>query len=295
VELKGKLHKLFLLLPASFVLFLSGCSEKFAVLNPQGPVAKSQYNLIVWSFALMLVVIAVVFVLFAIVIIRYRERPNNMDYEPPEQEGNTLLEILWTAFPVLIVIALAIPTVKTTYALERAPKETAHVEPVTIYVTSANWKWIFSYPEEDIETVNYVNIPKGVPVKFKLTSLGPMNSFWVPELGGQKYTMNGMIMDLILQADHEGDYMGRSANFSGEHFTDMEFTVTAQSPEDYKKWVKEVKNTAPKLTEKKFLDLIEPNVVGRQTYSSNHLLWVDQQDIEYCDYNYFKNRLNKDK
>ena len=118
-----------------------------------------------------------------------------MDYEPPEQHGNTLLEIIWTLVPVIIVIALSIPTVKVTYS-EEVPKESKHIKPVEIYVTSANWKWLFSYPEEKIETVNYLNIPAGVPIQFKLT-VGPMNAFWVPELGGMKYTMDGMIMDLI--------------------------------------------------------------------------------------------------
>ncbi|MBJ6949772.1 cytochrome aa3 quinol oxidase subunit II, partial [Vibrio cholerae] len=91
----------------------------------------------------------------------------------------------------IIVIALSIPTVKATYASEEVPKESKHIKPVEIYVTSANWKWLFSYPEEKIETVNYLNIPAGVPIQFKLTSVGPMNAFWVPELGGMKYTKVG--------------------------------------------------------------------------------------------------------
>jgi cytochrome aa3-600 menaquinol oxidase subunit 2 len=290
VQPKKTLWKLASLLPLSLVMmFLGGC-QNIAVLNPQGPVAKSQYNLIVWSFALMLTIIAVVFILFTIIIIRYRERPDNMDYEPPEQHGNTLLEIIWTVIPILIVIALSIPTVKTTYALDKAPEKTKDVKPVEIYVTSANWKWIFSYPEENIETVNYVNIPAGVPIKFKLTSVGPMSSFWVPDLGGQKYTMDGMVMDLFLQADKPGEYLGRNANFSGEGFTDMEFQVVSQTKDEYKKWVNEVQKTAPKLSEAKYNKIIEPGVVGRMTFSSNHLKYVDPKSLEYCDYNYYKNK-----
>ncbi|GAA3330337.1 hypothetical protein GCM10020331_082470 [Ectobacillus funiculus] len=115
-------------------------------------------------------------------------------------------------------------------------------KPIEIYVTSANWKWLFSYPEEGIETVNYLKIPEDTPIKFKLTSVGPMNAFWVPELGGMKYTMDDMVMDLYLQADHPGDYLGRSANFSGKGFADMEFTVEAETQEGYeKKWVKRSK------------------------------------------------------
>ncbi|MFX3624961.1 MAG: cytochrome aa3 quinol oxidase subunit II [Ectobacillus sp.] len=289
MRLKKAFWKLASLLPLSLIMFLGGC-QNLAVLNPQGPVAKEQYDLIVWSFALMLTIIAVVFILFTIILIRYRERPDNMDYEPPEQEGNTLLEVVWTLVPVIIVIALAIPTVKTTYALEKPPKQSKDIEPIEIYVTSANWKWIFSYPEENIETVNYVNIPAGVPIKFKLTSVGPMNSFWVPELGGQKYTMDDMVMDLYLQADKPGEYTGRSANFSGEGFTHMEFQVVSQTKEEYEEWVKEVKQNEKKLTEEKYNEIIKPGVVGRMTFSSNHLDYVDPESLEYCDYNYYKNK-----
>ncbi len=114
----------------------------------------------------MLFIIVVIFVLFAIILWKYRERPENLDYEPPDQHGNTLLEIIWTAIPVLIVIALAIPTVKATFELEKPPKESRGVEPIVIHATAADWKWIFSYPEENIETVNYVNIPTAMRSKF---------------------------------------------------------------------------------------------------------------------------------
>ncbi|MDT2046294.1 MULTISPECIES: cytochrome aa3 quinol oxidase subunit II [Bacillaceae] len=270
------------LFSALSVFFLSGCSE-LAVLNPQGPVAKEQADLIVWSLWMMAIVVVVVFAIFAYVLIKYRERPDNMDYEPPEQEGNLKMEIIWTAFPIIILILLAIPTVKSIYALEEPPKneQTKIEEPLTIHVTSANWKWIFSYPEENIETVNYVNIPEDRPVRFELTSQGSMNSFWVPELGGQKYSMNNMAMDLYLQADNPGSYIGRSANFSGEHFTDMEFEVLAQTHEDYEEWVDEVKATAKPLTEEKYDEIIEPGVVGRMTFNGTHLEWVNHAKDAY--------------
>ncbi|MCM3006643.1 cytochrome aa3 quinol oxidase subunit II [Priestia koreensis] len=283
--MKKSKWKLLSLLPLSLVLFLGGCSGKMAVLDPKGPVAKTQYDLIVWSFILMLAIIAVVFILFTVILIRYRERPDKHDYEPPEQEGNLLLEVIWTAIPVLIVIALAVPTVKATMALEKAPKAVAtqnaedskaeDKKPLVIHVTSADWKWIFSYPEQNIETVNYVNIPEDRPVKFKLTSVGPMNSFWVPELGGQKYTMAGMETKLYLLADHVGQYTGRSANFSGEGFTDMTFDVEAVTKKDFNKWVQTVQSNEPKLTKKEYSTLIKPGHVGRSTYSSTHLEWID--------------------
>lgn len=151
---------------------------------------------------------------------------------------------------------------------------------------------VIQLPRGKIETVNYLNIPAGVPIQFKLTSVGPMNAFWVPELGGMKYTMDGMIMDLYLQADKPGSYLGRSANFSGEGFTHMEFEVEAKTKEKYDKWVKEVQQTAPKLTEDKYNEIVKPGVVGRMTFSSHHLSYVDPKSLEYCDYNYYKTKNN---
>ncbi len=287
IAMKRARWRAVLVLPLLFLL--GGCVERTAVLNPQGPVARMQYDLIMWSVGFMLFIIVVVFTLFAVFLIRYREKPENAGYEPPDEEGNTLLEVVWTAIPILIVAALAVPTVKATFALEKPPTE--KVEPITIHVTAANWKWIFSYPEENIETVNYVHIPAGVPVKFKLTSVGPMNSFWVPELGGQKYAMDGMETELILQADKPGSYMGRSANFSGEKFAHMEFEVVAQTGTDFRKWVNEVKQTAPKLDEKKYTQILKPGLVGRMTFSNTHLEWIDhaKQNSHHADGKPMKN------
>ncbi|PLS07234.1 cytochrome aa3 quinol oxidase subunit II [Neobacillus cucumis] len=257
------------------VLLLSGCDSKMLVFDPKGPAAREILDLINWSLVFMALVVVVVFGLFGYIIWKYRARPENKDYEPPEEHGSTKLELIWTFIPIVIVIALTIPTVKTIYSLEKVPAGYENKKPITINVTSADWKWIFSYPDQGIETVNYVNIPTGTPVKFKLTSAGTMQSFWVPQLGGQKYTMNKMETELYLTADEVGEYLGRNTNFNGRGYADMEFTVEAKSTKDFEKWVKEVKATAPKLTEKKYNELLKPTHLGRETYIGTHLQWVD--------------------
>lgn len=269
---KGYLIPLLAFLP---VLLLSGCNSKMVVFDPKGPAARDILDLINWSLVFMLIVVVVVFGLFGYIIWKYRATPKNKGYEPPEEHGSTKLEIIWTVIPILIVIALTIPTVKTIYKLEKVPQGYENKKPITINVTSADWKWIFSYPEQGIETVNYVNIPAGTPVKFKLTSAGTMQSFWVPALGGQKYTMNKMETELYLTADKPGEFLGRNTNFNGKGYADMEFTVEAKSSKDFDKWVKEVKASAPKLTEKKYNELLKPTHLGRETFIGTHLAWVD--------------------
>jgi cytochrome aa3-600 menaquinol oxidase subunit 2 len=249
------------------------------VFNPKGPAARDILDLINWSLVFMFIVVIVVVALFGYIIWKYRATPENKDYEPPEEHGSTKLEIIWTFIPILIVIALTIPTVKTIYKLEKVPEGYENKKPITINVTSADWKWIFSYPEQGIETVNYVNIPVGTPVKFKLTSAGTMQSFWVPELGGQKYTMNKMETQLYLTADQAGEFLGRNTNFNGKGYADMEFTVEAKSPKSFDKWVKEVNESAPKLTETKYFELLKPTHLGRQTFTGTHLAWVNHADM----------------
>ena len=80
--------------------------------------------------------------------------------------------------------------------------------PLVIYAASSNWKWHFSYPEENVETVNYLYIPTHRPVEFKLYAYGPITSFWVPQLAGQKYAMSDMVTTLHVAADVEGEYLG---------------------------------------------------------------------------------------
>lgn len=263
------------LLSILFLSILSGCDTDIVVFNPQGPVAREILGLINWSILLMLIVIVVVFSLFAYIVIKYRERPENKDEEPVEDHGNTVLEVIWTVIPIIIVIALTIPTIKTTYNLEEVPDGYQDVKPITINVTSADWKWIFSYPEQGIETINYVNIPEDTPVLFKLTSAGTMQSFWVPALGGQKYTMAKMETDMYLVADNPGSYIGRNTNFNGKGYANMEFEVQAQTQKDFDGWVNEVKDRAPKLTEDHYADLLKPTIIGRMTFSNTHLDWID--------------------
>ncbi|MBS4174845.1 cytochrome aa3 quinol oxidase subunit II [Bacillus sp. FJAT-49736] len=259
----------------SSLFLLSGCdTSKIAVLNPQGPVAQKQYDLIVYSFWLMMIILVVVLGLFIYMVYKYRAKKLAADYVPPDEHGSKWLEIIWTAIPVVIIIAVAIPTIKANYALEEVPKGYENKKPIVINVTSANWKWIFSYPEQNIETVNYVNIPAGRPVKFQLTSAGTMASFWVPELGGQKYTMPNHSMQLILLADKPGSYEGRNSNFNGEGFAHMDFEVLSQTPGDFDKWVKDVKGTASKMKKSDYNNLLKEGLVGRMTFTGTHLPWV---------------------
>src|SRR5207244_12923672 len=145
----------------------------------------------------------------------------------------------------------------------------ATAKPVRAQVVSLDWKWLFIYPDQGIATVNQLTIPVGTPVSFELTSSGVMNSFFVPQLGSQIYTMSGMVTRLQLQADHAGTYPGLSAMFSGDGFSDMRFTVDAVESDGFARWVREARAMGPVLNAQSYADLTKPTqAVAPFTYRS---------------------------
>jgi cytochrome o ubiquinol oxidase subunit 2 len=143
------------------------------------------------------------------------------------------------------------------------------VKPVVVQVVSLDWKWLFIYPEQGIASVNHLTVPVGTPVSFELTSSGVMNSFFVPQLGSQIYTMSGMETHLWFQADHAGSYPGRSANYSGGGFADMHFTVDAVPPEHFTQWVARTREAGPELSAVTYAELTKPSqAVAPFTYRS---------------------------
>src|SRR5262249_24076343 len=96
-----------------------------------------------------------------------------------------------------------------------------------------------------------------------------MNSFFVPQLGGQIYTMAGMVTRLHLLADHAGTYRGMSANYSGAGFSDMVFNVDAVAAERFAQWVASTRSSGPTLDGKSYADLAKPSqAVAPFTYSA---------------------------
>lgn len=257
--------------PLAFLLMLvllSGCGESMMVMNPKGPIAAGQKDLIITASILCGIVLVPVLILTAYIVWRYRDKPDNKASYKPNWSHSTTMEIVWWGIPIIIIIALAAVTARDTYALEPSKPIVSEKKAITIQATSLDWKWLFTYPEQGIATVNYIAIPEGTPVKFELTSDAPMNSFWIPQLGGQMYTMSGMAMTLFLQADQPGDYFGTGANFSGEHFADMKFQVHATSTEQFNNWVKDVKQSATPLTMEGYNQLALPGKSNTQLFSA---------------------------
>lgn len=247
------------------IVMATGCGQAF-VLHPKGPVAKSELQLIYLTWLLVGVIIVPVIVITFMIVYRYRDKPGRKAPYRPEFKDSKVLEIIWWGVPIIIIAILGTITAKKTFELTRPPEPNA--QPMTIDVTSLDWKWLFQYPGQKVATVNYLVIPTGRPIQFILTSDAPMNSFWIPSLGGQEYSMPGMALRLWLQSDTPGNYFGTGANFSGKGFAHMTFDVKAVPVSQFNSWVKTIKDTAPALSMTGYKQLAIPSLSKTLSFSS---------------------------
>lgn len=230
----------------------------FAMLSPKGLIARQERDLLLAAVLLMLVVVAPVYFLIFFFAFKYRAGKSEAKYSPDLQSGKLSTFILW-AIPIAIIFVLSIINWKSTHALDPYKPIASAAKPVTIQVVALRWKWLFIYPEQNIASVNFVEFPAGAPVNFELTSDGLMNSFWIPQLGGQMYAMAGMETHLHLQADEPGEYNGSAAEINGPGFAGMKFVAKSTSTEDFNAWLTTVKTSANALNLEAYNKLAEPS------------------------------------
>ena len=231
--------------------------SNFAVLNPKGLVAARERQLMIITVLLGLLVIVPVYIMTFFIAWRYREGNSKAKYSP-ELTGSKLAETVWWGIPTAIILALSIITWQTSHSLDPSKALAVSAKPLTIQVVALNWKWLFIYPEQNVASVNFVQLPVNTPVTFDITADAPMNSFWIPQLGGQIYAMPGMSTQLHLIASKAGDYTGTSANVSGEGFADMKFTTRAGSKTDFDAWVTTAKQSPEALSPDVYQQLVKP-------------------------------------
>jgi cytochrome o ubiquinol oxidase subunit II len=235
---------------------LGGCSE--GVLDPKGPIATAERQILFNSLGIMLAIVIPTIVATLAVAFWFRSSNWRARYLPNFSYSGRLELLVWSVPAMTVLLVGGVAWVSSHDLDPRAPIASM-VKPVKVQVVSLDWKWLFIYPEQGIASVNHLTIPVGTPISFELTSSGVMNSFFVPQLGGQIYTMAGMVTRLQLQADHAGVYRGMSANYSGAGFSDMYFNVDGVPPEDFARWVTAVRSTGPVLDALTYAVLCKPS------------------------------------
>ncbi|OUM99844.1 MAG: cytochrome c oxidase subunit II [Firmicutes bacterium ZCTH02-B6] len=220
-------------------------------LDPAGPVAAMQGQLFLLTLYIMLGIFVTVSGILVYTLVRFRERAKAgaragqagtavqretaaaaEEELPPQIEGNHKLEVVWTLIPFLLLLIIAIPTVRLSFALAADPGEDA----LEIRVVGHQWWWEFEYTQLGIVTGNEIRIPVGRPVRLIIQTDDVIHKFWVPKLAGKMDAIPGRTNQMWLQADEPGVYYGQCAELCGTHHANMRMRVVALPPAEFDAW-----------------------------------------------------------
>ena len=237
---------------ACAVLALCGCGAP--LLTPAGPVAAGERQILLDSLAIMLTIV-VPTILATLAFAWWFRSSNGRAKRLPEFAYSGRLELVIWAVPLLTIMFLGGLTWVSSHKLDPAVPIASREKPLEVQVVSLDWKWLFILPEQGIASVNTLTAPAGRPLHFQLTSASVMDSFFVPQLGSQIYTMNGMTAQLNLQADRPGNYDGLSTHFSGDGFPGMHFILHAVPPAAFDAAVVQARAAGPALDTPAYVQL----------------------------------------
>ncbi len=251
-----KLHRALMALPkfslaVLALTLLGGCADEFILLDPKGWVGVEIKWLIIFSFLIMLIVVIPVFIMAVWFPYKYRAANKDSEYKPDWEHSNKIEFFVWLV-PCLIILVLGVLTYQTSHSLDPRKPLVSENPTMRIHVVALDWKWLFIYPEDEIATVNELAFPVDVPVEFIITSDTVMNSFFIPQLGGQIYAMAGMENRMHIIGNEVGVFKGYSANYSGFGFSGMKFKAKVLEQADYEKWKATVKLAPEALTDTRY-------------------------------------------
>jgi cytochrome c oxidase subunit 2 len=197
----------------------------------------------IWDRMMLLgtIVFVVVEVVLVYTIVKFRRREG--DATPKQVHGNAALEITWTAIPALILVLIAVPTVRTIFQNQRqAPSDALQVE-----VIGHQWWWEFRYPQFGIVTANELYLPIGRTASFSLRTRDVLHSFWVPVLGGKRDLIANKVNYLWFtpKASMQSSAMnGACVEYCGSSHANMRFRTFTVTAAEFEKWVAHQKRAA---------------------------------------------------
>ena len=243
--------------------------KNIALFNPKGVIAGQQHVLIVFTLIVLLAVAIPTLSLLFFIAWKYRETNPKAKHDPQPSHGRLFNLGIW-AIPTSIMVLLVSVMAPATHQLAPQKVIAAGVKPMTIEVISLRWKWLFIYPEQQVASLNFVQLPVDTPITFEMTAdETPMSSFWIPNLGGQLYTMTSHVNRLNLMASTTGDYTGSSAELNGAGFAGMKFTTSVRSAEAFDNWVQFVKQSPNALDATTYKKLLEPSESNPASFYSS--------------------------
>lgn len=173
-----------------------------------------------------------------VAIVKFRARPGSP--KPRPVHGNTLLEISWTLAPAIVLILIAIPTIRTIWDVDGPPPSDSMV----VEVVGHQWWWEFRYPEQGFTTANELHVPEGRAIDLRMTSADVIHSFWVPRIGGKRDVIPGRETRIWFTADSSGTYLGQCAEFCGIAHALMKMRLVVEPEAAFDDWVERNRSDA---------------------------------------------------
>jgi len=211
-----------------------------SIFAPASGPAQSIFGLSIFVLAITGGIFVVVGGMLTWAVIRYRQRRDDDDAEPPQIYGSAQVELAWTVIPILIVVVLFLTTARIIFAIQDAPKPKAALD---VTVVGHQFWWEFRYPTLGIVTANELHVPVSDPgaprpTYLHLLSADVDHSFWVPQLAGKTDLIPNHPNETWIEPLHPGLYVGQCAQFCGVEHALMLLRVYADTPEQFAAWVK---------------------------------------------------------
>jgi cytochrome c oxidase subunit II len=203
-----------------------------------------------------IITVITVFVLGLLVYVmwRFNQRRNPV---PSRTSHNTVIEMLWTVVPVLILVIIAIPSFKLMYYMDRVPNPE-----MTIKVTGHQWYWSYEYPDQDglafdsniipedqlkpgqkrlLDVDNPLVVPADTTIRVLITGTDVIHSWFVPSFGVQEYAIVGRLNESWMKIEHPGTYYGQCNQICGVNHAFMPIKVEAVSKDSFQRWLVDAK------------------------------------------------------
>jgi cytochrome c oxidase subunit 2 len=250
---------------AATAALVSGAASAFAgtgqpsdwQINFQGAASPVMESIHSFHFFLLIIIFAVVLLvaaLLVVVAVRFNEKANPV---PSRTTHNTLIEVAWTVVPVLILVAIAIPSFRLLFLELDIPKAD-----MTVKITGHQWYWSYEYPDNGafsfdsllvaeadlkpgqprlLSVDNEVVVPVGKIVRVQVTAADVIHSFAMPSFGVKIDALPGRLNESWFQATKEGMFYGQCSELCGRDHAFMPIAIRVVSEADFATWVEQAK------------------------------------------------------
>lgn len=227
------------------------------------------------NFLLIIIIAVVIFVmgLLAYVALKFNAKANPV---PATFSHNLLIEVIWTAIPIIILLVIAVPSFRILKMVEHSPPAE-----LTIKVTGSQWYWTYNYPNHGIEfdsnmvedqdikngqlrlleVDNRIVIPENTVVKFLITAADVIHSFAVPALGIKMDAVPGRTNESWTKVDRTGVFYGQCSEICGVKHGFMPIAVEVVTKEEFAKWIESKSKTANLSV--RFISSLQPKTEAR--------------------------------